>query len=58
MAKALVIVPSTRSETAAAALPCDEFAWVPEWLSNPPPPTPAAERAAEILSELHAKKSS
>jgi len=35
----------------------DEFAWVPEWLSNPSPPTPAAIRGAEVLRELRAKKS-
>ena len=28
----------------------DEFAWVPEWLSNPPPPTPAAVKGAEFFA--------
>lgn len=29
-----------------------DFDWVPDWLSNPPPPTPAAIRGAETLRKL------
>jgi hypothetical protein len=34
-----------------------DFGWVPSWLTDPPPPTPTARRAAELLRELRSNKS-
>jgi hypothetical protein len=44
-----------RAATVAQAARDDddaEFGWVPSWLSDPPPPTPAAMRGAETLRKL------
>jgi hypothetical protein len=34
-----------------------DFGWVPSWMTDPPPPTPAAVQAAELLRELRSNKS-
>lgn len=53
------LLPRRKRAIAAKVKPYDgnaDFGWAPSWLTDPAPPTPAAQRAAELLRELRLSK--